>query len=158
MPRESGIELVEKVRAVNSTIQIIIMTGEPTVETAVQSVRTGANDYMIKPINKENLLRVVRHAWQIKSLIDEKNALEEQNLLYQKNLEAIIENRTNALQNAMQSIIYLLSSVVEVRDPYTAGHQRRVGNLSAEIAKKMQRDDKTVDFLRIIGYIHISAN
>jgi len=58
------------------------------------------------------------------------------------------------LQSATQSIISLLSSVVETRDPFTAGHQRRVGNLSAMIAAKMGLDSDTVDLVRIIGYIH----
>lgn len=77
-----------------------------------------------------------------------------QALLYQKRLEETVALKTEALQNAMQSIISLLSSVVEIRDPYTAGHQRRVGNLSATIAEKMGFEKETVDFIRIIGYIH----
>jgi putative nucleotidyltransferase with HDIG domain len=54
----------------------------------------------------------------------------------------------------MKGVIYLLSSVVEARDPYTAGHQRRVGNLSAAIAEKMSMKKETVDLVRTIGYIH----
>jgi len=50
------------------------------------------------------------------------------------------DEKTTALQGAMQGIISLLSSVVEARDPYTAGHQRRVGNLSAAIGEKMTLD------------------
>ena len=54
----------------------------------------------------------------------------------------------------MQGIISLLSSVVEARDPYTAGHQRRVGNLSAAIGEKMKLDEKVIENIRMIGYIH----
>ncbi|HVI39225.1 MAG TPA: HD domain-containing phosphohydrolase, partial [Anaerovoracaceae bacterium] len=135
-------------------IQIIIMTGEPTVETAVKAVKHGANDYLTKPINRDILLKAVSHAEQIKMLNDEKIALEEQNQLYQRELEATVLERTNALQNALQGIISLLSSVVEARDPYTAGHQRRVGNLSAAIADKMNLSSQIVETIRIIGYIH----
>jgi len=154
MPRISGIELLEKIREKSETVQIIIMTGEPTVETAVKAVQSGANDYLTKPINKDAFLRTVRHAEQLKELVDEKSKLEELNMQYQKGLEEIIVKRTTALRGAMQSIISLLSSVVEARDPYTAGHQRRVGNLSAAIGEKMNLDEKTVEYIRMIGYIH----
>lgn len=154
MPRMSGIELMGKIREISQDVQIIIMTGEPTVDTAVKAVQGGANDYLSKPINKDALLKTVRNAARIKQLGDEKAILEKQNQRYQKNLEAMVEQRTVALRKAMQSIISLLSSVVEVRDPYTAGHQRRVGNLSAAIAKNMGFDSQATELLRIIGYIH----
>ena len=154
MPRTSGIELLEKIRESSSTVQIVIMTGEPTVETAVKAVQSGANDYLTKPIHKDIFLKTIRNMEKMKQLTDEKAKLEEENKQYQKSLEEMIVKRTNALQDAMQGIISLLSSVVEVRDPYTAGHQRRVGNLSAAIGEKMKLDEKTVALLRMTGYIH----
>jgi len=154
MPRISGIEFLSQVRQRWKAIQIIIMTGEPTVETAVKAVKKGANDYLTKPITRDALLKAVDHAKQIKALNDEKIELENQNKRYQSELEEIVRERTNALQNAMQSIISLLISVVEARDPYTAGHQKRVGNLSAAIAEKMNLESQAVDMIRIIGYIH----
>ena len=154
MPHMSGIELLSKIRERSKTVQVIIMTGEPTVDTAVEAVRLGANDYLSKPINKETLLKAVFNAVLIKSLTDEKLKLEKQNMNYQKNLESMIEKRTKNLIRAMQSIVFLLSAVVEIRDPYTAGHQKRVGNLSAAIAQKMNLDSSTVNMLRLVGYIH----
>lgn len=154
MPRISGIELLEKIREKSQTVQIIIMTGEPTVETAVKAVQSGANDYLTKPIHRDIFLKTIRNVEKMKWLIDEKARLEIQNMQYQKGLEEIVIKRTVALQSVMQGIISLLSSVVEARDPYTAGHQRRVGNLSAAIGKKMKLDENTAANLRMIGYIH----
>lgn len=154
MPKMSGLELLKSIREHCHSIQILVMTGDPSVETASQALHHGANDYLIKPIVKEDLLKAVGHAAQIKQLSDQKKRLELENQLYQKNLEQIIEQKTLDLQNTMESIISLLSTVVEVRDPYTAGHQRRVGNLSAAIARKMSLEEDVVQMLRIIGYIH----
>lgn len=154
MPRVSGIELLELVREKSRSVQYIIMTGEPSVETAIKAVQNGASDFLVKPIDREAFLKAVRSCVRIKTLIDQKTALEQANLAYQKDLEERIGQRTRELQNAMQSIVSLLSSVVEARDPYTAGHQRRVGNLSAAIAGKMGLDARSADLLRIIGYIH----
>lgn len=154
MPKITGIDLLAKIRKRSQTMQVIIMTGEPSVDTAIKAVQSGANDYLTKPINKDVLLKTVSHAAHIKLLCDEKEVLEKENQLYQKELEELVDKRTKLLQNVMQGSISLLSSVVEVRDPYTAGHQRKVGNLSAAIAKKMDMERKTVEYIRTIGYIH----
>ena len=154
MPRMSGMDLASRVRKENQSIQIIIMTGEPTVETATMAVQSSVNDYLVKPVKKDILLKTIRSAANIKSLHDEKLNLLQQNEVYRKDLEAMVAVRTQALQKAMQGIILLISSVIESRDPYTAGHQRRVGNLAAAIAEKMHLDIRTIDSLRTIGYIH----
>lgn len=154
MPGMTGIDLMDKIREISQDIRVIVMTGEPTIETAVSAVKQGASDYLSKPIKREDFLRAVRNAAQIKVLMDEKYALQQKNLEYQKNLEAMVATRTKALQLATQSIINLLSLVVEFRDPYTAGHQRRVGNLAAAIAEHMELPSETIEQIRIIGYIH----
>ena len=154
MPRISGMDLLSAIRKKSETLQFIIMTGEPSVDTAIRAVKSGANDYLTKPISKDILLATVKNAVNIKRLSDEKTALEEENRFYQKQLEELVTLRTKSLQNVMQGIIYLLTSVVEARDPYTAGHQLRVGNLSAAIAKKMHLGGETIELVRTIGYIH----
>ena len=154
MPNTSAIELLMGIRQRSERTHVIVMTDEPTEDIAVQVVKSGANDYLLKPITQKNLKKAVDQAIQIQLLYDQKLALLKKNITYQKDLEKIVKDRTIALRSAMQSIIYLLSSVTEIRDPYTAGHQIRVGNLAAAIAKKMQLDAKTINYLRLIGYIH----
>jgi response regulator RpfG family c-di-GMP phosphodiesterase len=154
MPKVSGMEMVYRIRERSEAVQIIVMTGEPTVDTAVKSVQNGANDYLIKPVARGDFIRTVRRAMQLKKMIDDKAALEIQNQQYRENLEKMVEQKTVELQKAMQSIISLLAAVVEVRDPYTAGHQRRVGNLAAAIASRMRLDEGCIRRIRVIGYIH----
>lgn len=154
MPRMTGIELMTKVRAKSEETQVIVMTGEPTVDTAITAVQSGANDYLVKPVSKFELIRAVSRADEIKRLRDEKKALERKNQLYQQELEQTVETKTRALSKAMQSIISLLATVTEVRDPYTAGHQRRVGNLAAAIAYKLGAKSEIAETIRICGYLH----
>ncbi len=154
MPKTSGIDLLAAIRQTSQTLQVIIMTGEPSVDTAIQAVQNGANDYLTKPISKAILIKAIKNALNVKKLIDQKNALEIENKFYQRQLEALVEKRTGSLRQVTQGIIYLLTSVVEVRDPYTAGHQRRVGNLSAAIAELLELNPDTVELVRTIGYIH----
>jgi putative two-component system response regulator len=154
MPRISGIELLSKIRENFDMIQIIVMTGEPTVDTAIYAVRHGANEYLTKPIDKDSLIKAVGHAAKIKHMTDRQKELERKNLEYQKDLEKLVAQRTDSLQKTLQSVVRLISSVVELRDPYTSGHQTRVGNLAAEIAKGIDMDDGSINLTRIAGYLH----
>ncbi len=102
LPGKSGVDLLKAIRTTAPDIQVIMMTGEPTVETASEAVRSGACDYMMKPVTKEAILRAVRHAAEIKSLDDERRRLTEENRRYQENLERMVEERTTALSATMR--------------------------------------------------------
>ena len=154
MPKSTGIELLARIRAVSRQIQVIVMTGEPTVETAIRAVQNGANDYLTKPIDRATLLMTVRQAAEVKTLHDEKTLLETERREYLKELESLVEERTAELQATMQGVVLLMSAAVELRDPYTAGHQRRVGNLSAAIAKQLGHSPEFINNVRICGYLH----
>jgi PAS domain S-box-containing protein len=58
------------------------------------------------------------------------------------------------LQHALQTTIGVLTQTVERRDPYTAGHQRRVGILAGRIAQEMGLDPERVDQIRMSGFVH----
>ncbi len=154
MPRITGIELLKIMKAKRPDIPIIIMTGEPTVETATDSVKNSAHDYITKPVSKEVLVKTVVNALEHKNLIDSKKQLEAENTEYRENLEKLVEERTNALQKAMQATISTIASVAELRDPYTAGHERKVGNLAVEIAHKMKLSKKQIECIYVAGYLH----
>lgn len=154
MPQMNGVELLDRIRDLSQDIQVIVMTGEPTVDTAVKAVESKAAFYLSKPIRKDEFIVAVKKSLEIKKNIDAKKKSDQMSSEYQHELEVVVQERTDALQRSMKSMIVLLSQVVEYRDPYTAGHQRRVGNLSAAIAKKMGLDDRLIEQLRVIGYIH----
>jgi len=58
------------------------------------------------------------------------------------------------LHKAMGATIQLIAQVAETKDPYTAGHQKRVSNLSRAIAREMGLSDDVVDGIRMAGAIH----
>ncbi|MBT3378117.1 MAG: response regulator [Lentisphaerae bacterium] len=100
LPRTSGVELLEQIREKSPDIQVIMMTGEPTVDTAASAVRSGAVDYLLKPIGKREILRAVANAARVKELSEEKQRLERANRRYQENLEQLIDDRTRALRES----------------------------------------------------------
>ena len=58
------------------------------------------------------------------------------------------------LKETLFSIVYAMAKIVETRDPYTAGHQERVSNLSHAIARKMGLDGDVLDSVQIAGLVH----
>lgn len=87
MPRVSGVELLKMIRKESPRVQVIMMTGQPTVETAGAAVRAGAFDYLTKPVSKESVLRCVGNAARLKATEDERLRLAEANQRHQEDLE-----------------------------------------------------------------------
>ena len=71
-----------------------------------------------------------------------------------KEAENELRSYLHRLEVAMEDTIYVLSRAVDMRDPYTSGHQQRVGILAQEIAKKLGMSDKDAHDLNLIGLIH----
>ena len=154
MPRRSGVSLLKDIHNKQSNVQVIMMTGEPTVETAVDAVRLEARDYLAKPISRDDLLKAVRQAVGYKKLLDEKQRLERENAAQKQNLERLVEERTRKMRQAMLNTAYAAAAMLDLRDPYTAGHQRRVGALASDIGREMGLSADMVEGLNVIGCIH----
>lgn len=86
----TGIEVLQAVRDKDPAIPVIIMTGQPSVETASEAVRLGAYDYLCKPVVKDTLLQVTRMAIRHKRLAEEKNR-------FSSNLDAVFRSVQDAL-------------------------------------------------------------
>ena len=154
MPRQSGTSLLRTIHDIYPDTQVIMITGEPTVETAVEAVRYHARDYLSKPICKDDLLKAVRHAVNYKLLLDEKHMLELEIREQNENLERAIEERTQKLRQAMINTVFAAAAMIELRDPYTAGHQRRVGDLARAIGREIGLPEDTLEGLYMVGCIH----
>lgn len=71
MPHISGQELLQRISAEYPEISVIILTGVDKVETAVECMKIGAFDFMVKPVDQNRLVNSVRHALQIRALQSE---------------------------------------------------------------------------------------
>jgi response regulator RpfG family c-di-GMP phosphodiesterase len=78
MPRMGGLELLKALRVMNRDALVIMMTGYATVETAVDALKNGAYDYILKPFKVGALLKVVGRAFEKKRLEEENLQLREQ--------------------------------------------------------------------------------
>ena len=92
MPQGSGLDILSHAREHRLSCPVVMITGQPTIETAAESVRKGAYDYLLKPVRKSALLKVTRRALGHKQLLDEKERITEEKESYRNNLEAIFRS------------------------------------------------------------------
>lgn len=93
LPRISGVRLLQAIRETDRHVQVILITGEPTVDTAAEALRLGAFDYLSKPIAKTTIIKTVANAARMKSLEDD-------NRRHQEHLEQLVEERTREIKKS----------------------------------------------------------
>ena len=69
MPKIDGVEVLQRIRKVDSDIAVVIFTGYPTLESAVQSMKFDAVDYLKKPFAPEEFRTVVERVRRMKGLV-----------------------------------------------------------------------------------------
>ncbi len=135
MPKMDGIKLTEIIRAQYDQ-DVIIMTGYTKDLIYVDAIAKGGIDFIQKPINIEEVAIRIKRVFRERRLRFELNkALQQQ-------------------QQIMEGLILTLSSTVEVRDPYTSGHQKRVAALACSIAEDMDISEDRINAIRMAGAIH----
>jgi len=78
----------------------------------------------------------------------------ERDITGRRQAEEELQNTLNSLRKAVNTTIQVLVAAIEVRDPYTAGHQRRVADLACAIATEMGHSPEMVEGIRMAGCIH----
>jgi DNA-binding NtrC family response regulator len=65
MPGKSGIETLKEIKNINQLSQVIMLTGHATVESAIQGMKLGAYDYIMKPTVTDDLINLINKAYKI---------------------------------------------------------------------------------------------
>ena len=79
---KTGIDLLKIIKEKNLICPVIILTGYPNINTAVEAIRSGAFDYLTKPVKEEQIIHAARIALEYKKILEEKER-------YRTNLQAI---------------------------------------------------------------------
>jgi two-component system response regulator GlrR len=108
LPGMDGVEVVRRVKAEHPDLAIVVMTAYGTIESAVDSVRLGAADYLVKPFEVAELLIVVRNAIEVSELRAASRAT------LRKNQERFTLRNVLARSAAMHEVFELLRSVAEL--------------------------------------------
>jgi signal transduction histidine kinase len=137
MPDVSGIELLESIRASNPELPVILMTAYADMDKAVEAIKKGAFDFIVKPYNIEQLIHSVEKAVKYRRLTelekDYKRTLEEMN----QELETLIAERTMGLM--------ALTIADKLRNPATV-----IGGLCKRLIEKEGVSDRLMGNLKNI--------
>jgi putative two-component system response regulator len=154
MPGMSGTEVVPRAIEMRPDIAVLMLTAVNDAPTATEALAHGAMDYLMKPVELDDLANAVERALR-------KRELETQ----QRNVERMIREevalRTEELRREQTllaeisiSIVRSLVNAQEAKDPFLRGHSQRVAAMSASIASTMGLADDAVEDLRLSGQLH----
>jgi len=161
LPGADGMVLLDRIDAIAPDTQVIMITGEPTVETAADAVRQGAFDYLAKPVSRDDIQAVVESALRVKRIADERKRLAEENLRYRDHLEEEVERKARDLaaseekyrtlvENANEAVFVVQGEALRFANPMTVevtGYaQERL--LSMPLAELIHSEDREAIFDR----------
>jgi len=155
MPGKNGLSLLEHLRLNYPAVPVVMVTGVHDISVALEAIRRGSYDYLLKPFQREQLMAVVSRAL-------EKRRLELENLSYKTELESLVKARTDLLDHAMSDLksaladreramselersyditLEALGNALDLKDAETEGHSRRVTAFTMAIAHALGLPD-----------------
>ncbi len=143
LPDIDGVSLLGSLKKIEPGLKCIIITGFASIETAVGALNKGAAAYLTKPLNMDEVIITIREIFERLDLEEEKIQAEEE--LRQSNI---------TLRKTLDGIMNTLEAIIEIKDPYTSGHQKRVALLVEAISKELGMNEEEIDTLKTIVMIH----
>ena len=65
MPGKDGVETLKEIKNIEQLSQVIMLTGHATVKTAIEGMKNGAFDYLMKPTDTDELIEMINNAYQL---------------------------------------------------------------------------------------------
>lgn len=130
MPRLSGYEVCQKVKTDPKTqlIPVIVITALKELHDKIKAIEMGADDFLMKPFNKVELLTRVKSLLKLKELYDDVDRSE--------------------------AIIFTLAEMLEAKDVYTRGHSERVAKYSVLLARAIGLDEQDQAWIHRGALLH----
>lgn len=130
MPLKSGLEVCQTIKFNPETrfIPVVLVTGLTSVDERIRGIRAGADDFLNKPVNSQELLARTRSLLRLKEYTDE-------------------------LENA-ETVLFSLALSIEAKDPYTKGHCDRLSSYSEALGRRLGLSQEQCIALRRAGVVH----
>jgi response regulator RpfG family c-di-GMP phosphodiesterase len=136
MPGMSGLDMIPHIKRGSPNTVVVMISGMQTMESAIDALRLGAFDYLMKPFDLRQVEAVVKRALEHQDLIVAKQR-------YEDHLEELVDQRTaeldkalNSLEDAYRSTLKALTAALETRDLETSGHSERVVTYSLRLGRE----------------------
>jgi putative two-component system response regulator len=130
MPQLSGFEVCRQLKSNAETrlTPVVLVTGLTGTDDRIRGIQSGADDFLSKPVDRNELLARVRSLLNLKAYTDE-------------------------LERA-ESVLFVLARSIEGKDPYTEGHCERLADYSARLGERIELPAEHIVALRRAGVVH----
>ena len=132
----SGLEMIPHIKDISPDTVIVMISGMQTMESAINALRLGAYDYLMKPFDLRQVEAAIQRAHEHHELILAKQR-------YENLLEELVVERTAELDDALESVesayrstLQALTAALETRDAETHGHSERVVTFSLRLGRE----------------------
>ena len=131
MPGLPGMEVLEKINELDSTIVTVVITGFATVGSAVDAMKKGAYDFLPKPFAPEEFRMITRRSLERRKLILETIALRREKEMMREQFASIVSHELKAPLGAVQQNLFALE--FELSDTLNQGQKEKVQRLKIRI-------------------------
>jgi putative two-component system response regulator len=149
MPGMDGFEVCRRLKQEQhlSEVPVIFVSAMSETQEKLKGFDIGAVDYVTKPFQREELLARVHTHLELYRL---RNHLGE---MVEQRTRSLSESEKRLKNNLLESVS-ALAAMIELRDPYTAGHQRRVASITEAIARDMDLPEQQIEGLLLAAVVH----
>jgi putative nucleotidyltransferase with HDIG domain len=147
MPGKSGIQLLREIVTEFPDTAVVMLTAVDDAETAIELLKIGAYDYLIKPVQRSMLAARVERALERRKLLVE-------NRNYKIHLEEKVKEQAKKIHESFLNSLTSLARALEAKDKYTSGHSMRVASRAVEIAKELGLTSEQIEKIRVAGLLH----
>ncbi|MHB8843220.1 MAG: HD domain-containing phosphohydrolase [Nitrospirota bacterium] len=142
-----GLDLMRELQTLDGSLYFIIMTGNGTTDLAVEALRRGAADFLVKPFFADDIMRSFAYVLKKRDLDQERRGM-------MRELEIRVAEQTAELIEVNFAVLASLARAVETKDLGTYGHSMRVGGYADLIAKRLGIPAKEREKLRAAAMLH----
>src|SRR5436305_570990 len=150
----SGVEVIPHVLNISPGTVVVMISGMQTIESAIEALRLGAFDYIMKPFDLRQVEAAVKRALENYELREAKRR-------YENHLEELVEQRTVELDQALSSLedgyrstLKALTAALETRDAETHGHSERVVTFSLRLGRELDLSKEQMKALEFGSLLH----
>ncbi len=154
MPGIDGIDALQRIKNSHPDIEVILLTAYASLGSAKSAIRLGAFDYLTKPFDKDDVIKVIEKGLEKKR--NNKNLVLEREKLRGKAhfLEEQVDKARKNLIVSYEATVKALILTIDAKDHYTFDHSEHVARLCVEIAKALGLEKSDKDKLEQAALMH----
>lgn len=136
LPDMNGIHVLQEVKKIHPEMILVIITAHATLKNAIDALNEGADAYITKPLDLDELKAIIKKEVSNQKLLFEKTRLEKE----------LVED--------FMATIETLATLIEVKDPYLAGHSKEVKKWSCLMAERLGLSQEEIKDIEMAAILH----